>query len=134
MYQVRHKELGVYQGSFMGMGFWHPTSDMPEQGYGEFPTYKQAKEYIDFLCSNGCSVPLKAEDLNIEPYDKDKSEAMESQTEIRTILPLIKGTPDTILAGYSEPGWYFWDKSWYHLHGPFSSKEEAETVFAYYTQ
>lgn len=75
-FQLRHKEFGVYQGSCMGMGFWHPMSNMPEQGYCEFPTEEDIKTYIDFLCSEECSEPLKKEDLSIEPFDKTTSDKL----------------------------------------------------------
>ncbi len=77
-FQVRHREMGVFQGECMGMGFWHPLSDMPEQGYCEFPSREAAEAYIEFLCSDRCSDPLSRADLSIEPYDFMTSEAMRS--------------------------------------------------------
>lgn len=29
-------------------------------------------------------------------------------------------------AGYSCPGWYFWDETWSNCYGPFNSKNEAK--------
>ncbi len=76
-YQLRHKEFGIYQGNCIGLGFWHPMSEMPEQGFCEFPTLEDIKEHITFLITES-SGPLKREDLSIEPYDKTKSEAMQA--------------------------------------------------------
>lgn len=75
-YQLKHKEFGIYQGTFLGLGFWHPMSDMPEQGYCEFPTLADVEEYIDFLCSDKCSDPLKHKDLSIEKYNNDESDKL----------------------------------------------------------
>ena len=72
-FQIRHKEYGVYQGSFMGFGYWHPWSDMPEQGYCKFSTQQEAQDYIDFLCSTECDQPLNRSDLSIEPFDENES-------------------------------------------------------------
>lgn len=76
-YQIRHKEFGVYQGSCIGFGFWHPMSNMPEQGFCEFPTYSETLEYIKFLCSDKCDDPLRREDFSIENYDRDESERLQ---------------------------------------------------------
>ena len=75
-YQLRHKEFGIYQGSCLGLGFWYPLSDMPEQGFCEFPSYSEAMEYLRFLCSDECDDPLNPIDLSIEPYDKEMSERL----------------------------------------------------------
>ncbi len=75
-YQIRHRELGVFQGSCLGMGFWHPMSEMPEQGYCEFPTYNEAASYRAFLTSAACDSPLRFSDLTIEPYDRAESERL----------------------------------------------------------
>lgn len=47
-FQVRHKEFGLFQGEFLGMCFWWPMSDMPEQGICEFETSEQAQDFIDY--------------------------------------------------------------------------------------
>jgi hypothetical protein len=74
-FQLRHKTMGVYQGSFLGLGFWHLESEMPEQGYCEFPTENEALEYRHFLLVD-CDQPLKDEDLTIEPFNKIESDAL----------------------------------------------------------
>jgi hypothetical protein len=73
-FQLRHKDYGIYQGSCLGMGFWHPTSESPEQGLCEFPTTEEITRYRDFLCSPDCASPLKKEDFQIEPFDRELSE------------------------------------------------------------
>lgn len=77
-YQVRHREFGVYQGSMLGMGFWHPMSDMPEQGYCEFLSREDAEDYIHTLTHESVA-PLKAEDLSIEPYNRAESERLQAE-------------------------------------------------------
>lgn len=27
--------------------------------------------------------------------------------------------------GYTKPGWYFWDETWSHAHGPYETESEA---------
>lgn len=76
-WQIRHRVFGVYQGQCMGLGFWHPMSEMPEQGFCNFPTRKDADEHVAFLCSPACDDPLRAEDLSVEPYDGDQSERLQ---------------------------------------------------------
>jgi hypothetical protein len=36
--QICQREMGVDRGSCQGLGLWHPMSEMPEQGFYEFPT------------------------------------------------------------------------------------------------
>lgn len=75
-YQIRHAEMGVYQGEILGMGFWSDISDMPEQGYCEFPTYEAASQYRAFLASDDCASPLKFDAMTIEEYDAMTSDQM----------------------------------------------------------
>ena len=65
---MRHKRLGLYQGSFLGMGFWHPSSNMPEIGIASF-TDEEAENLIGFLISMESS-GMRREDLTIEPFDE----------------------------------------------------------------
>ena len=74
--QVRHTNLGIYQGECFGLGFWHPTSNIPELGFCEFPNRQEAEKFIDFLCSNECSAPLKREDLSVEPFNKEEDDKL----------------------------------------------------------
>lgn len=69
-FQVRHKEWGVFQGQFLGLDFWHPMSDQPEQGYCEFPTEDEAKDF----CGTLKTVPPDM--LCIEPFNKLESDAL----------------------------------------------------------
>lgn len=32
------------------------------------------------------------------------------------------------------PGWYFWDETWADYHGPFATKEEADTAIMNYAK
>jgi hypothetical protein len=88
-YQIRHKRDGVYQGSFLGLGFWHPMSEMPEQGFCEFPTKKEAEDYITFLTTEADYL-MDPEDLSIEPYDRARSEAMQALSKRTENLGLMQ--------------------------------------------
>jgi hypothetical protein len=68
-YQVRHRCLGIYQGSAIELAFWHPSSGMPEHGLCRFSTKDKAQALIDFLCSPMCAEPMDPNDLTIEAYD-----------------------------------------------------------------
>lgn len=68
-FQVRHRVLGVYQGSAIELAFWHPSSAMPEYGLCRFSSNEKAQALIDFLTSSACAEPLDPQDLSIEPYD-----------------------------------------------------------------
>lgn len=75
-FQVRHRTLGIYQGTAVELAFWHPSSCMPEYGFCRFATEAQAQALIDFLCSHACAEPLAREDLRIEPYDLAEHERL----------------------------------------------------------
>lgn len=66
-YQVKHKEWGIFQGDFLGLGFWHPLSNQPEQGFYEFPT----KEAADKFCADSHDGTL-----SVEPFDKEESDRL----------------------------------------------------------
>jgi hypothetical protein len=34
--------------------------------------------------------------------------------------------------GYDGPGWYFWDRTWRHIHGPFSTLEQCQAALRSY--
>jgi hypothetical protein len=36
---------------------------------------------------------------------------------------------ETMLAG-----WYFWDETWCHCHGPFSTRDECNTILNRYVE
>lgn len=76
-YQVRHKEFGLFQGMCLGMGFWYPMSDMPEQGICEFPTRQNALEFIDCCCSLEAEGRLNRADFSIEPFDVELDKELE---------------------------------------------------------
>ena len=68
-FQVRHRSLGIYQGSAIELAFWYPSSGMPEYGLCRFATKEKAESYRVYLCSPACPEPLNEHDLTIEPYD-----------------------------------------------------------------
>lgn len=68
-FQVRHRTLGIYQGSAIDLVFWHPSSGMPEHGLCRFSTRDKAQALIDVLSSSACTEPMDRNDLTIEPYD-----------------------------------------------------------------
>lgn len=38
------------------------------------------------------------------------------------------------LAGWDGSGWYFWDETGAHCHGPFGTKQEAEELLTKYVE
>ena len=74
-FQIHHKTNGVYQGQFMGLGFWHLISNAPEQGLCEFPTRVSAIEHVVTMVrySGGNSTLA---DYMIEPFDQKLSDAL----------------------------------------------------------
>jgi len=78
-FQVRHRTLGVYQGSAIELAFWHPSSGMPEYGLARFATAEKAQALVELLCSPACTEPLDRTDLTIEPYDLAEHERMISE-------------------------------------------------------
>lgn len=93
-FQLRHKDYGIYQGSFLGLGFWHPMSEMPEQGLCMFKTYDDAMNYKNFLCSSDCSAldingvaaisnQFSSEDLTIEVYDEALNDWLINSAELK---------------------------------------------------
>jgi hypothetical protein len=75
-FQVRHRTLGIYQGSAIHLAFWHPSSGMPEHGLCRFSTTEKAQAFIDFLCSAQCAEPMDPVDLTIEAYDLAQHERL----------------------------------------------------------
>ena len=78
-FQVRHRSLGVYQGSAIALAFWHPSSAMPEYGLCRFSTKDKAQTLIDFLTSATCAEPLDSCDLTIEPFDLTEHERLTTE-------------------------------------------------------
>jgi hypothetical protein len=75
-FQVRHRSLGLYQGSTIELAFWHPSSGMPEYGLYRFSTEEEAQSLIGFLVSPACAEALDREDLQIEPFDLTEHERL----------------------------------------------------------
>lgn len=65
-YQVRHREWGLFQGQFLGLGFWHPKSDQPEQGIFKFKTIEGAEFAIAEFSRNSNFL-----DYSIEEFDEE---------------------------------------------------------------
>jgi hypothetical protein len=51
-WQIRHSDLGIFQGEFMGLVFWWPMTGMPEQGICGFPCLTSARNFILYLRNN----------------------------------------------------------------------------------
>jgi hypothetical protein len=88
-FQVRHRTLGIYQGSAIDLAFWHPSSGMPEHGLCLFATSDKAQALIDVLCSSACLEPMDQNDLTIEPYDVAEHERLITEYP----LPSVWSTP-----------------------------------------
>jgi len=102
-YQIRHRAMGVNQGSCMGLGFWHPMSEMPEQGSCEFPTASVAQTSIDLLCSPSCDSPLRRADLTVEPFDHvESARLIEAGRHFRSAQTEIRVFADALLAAASS--------------------------------
>ncbi len=67
-FQIRHKRLGLYQGEFIGMAFWHPMSKISEAGIADF-TYEEAENLIEFLSAVEFNC-MRKNDFEIEPFDE----------------------------------------------------------------
>jgi len=83
-FQVRHRTLGIYQGSAIELAFWYPSSGMPEYGLCRFATKEKAESYRTYLCSPSCPEPLDEKDLTIEPYDLAAHEELINNHPIQT--------------------------------------------------
>ena len=57
-FQLRHRLLGIYQGSAIELAFWHPSSGMPEYGLCRFSAKDEAQALVDFLTSPACAEPF----------------------------------------------------------------------------
>lgn len=75
-FQVRHRTLGLYQGTALELAFWHPSSGMPEHGLWRFSTTEKAQAFIDFLCSPMCAEPMDRHDLTVEPFDHEQHQRL----------------------------------------------------------
>ena len=78
-FQIRHRTLGIFQGSAIELAFWQPSSGMPEYGLCRFPTEEKAQALIEFLCSPDCAESINRADLTIEPYDLAEHERLISE-------------------------------------------------------
>ena len=78
-FQIRHRTLGIYQGTAIELAFWHPSSGMPEYGLARFATEHKAQLLIDYFCSPSCTEPMDRIDLTIEPYDLAEHERLISE-------------------------------------------------------
>lgn len=78
-FQVRHRSLGIFQGSSIGLAFWHPSSHMPEYGLCRFATQAKAQDYVDFLSSPECPEPLSRADLSVEDFDHVEHERLTTE-------------------------------------------------------
>ena len=78
-YQVRHRALGIFQGSSIGLAFWHPSSHMPEYGLCRFATHAKAQQYVDYLSSPACPEPLDPADLTVETFDHAEHERLTTE-------------------------------------------------------
>jgi len=91
-YQLRHKEWGVFQGEFLGLGFWHPMSEQPEQGFYRFMSQEETQGYLDFLCSDRCANPHKADEFTVEPFDAETSLRMQTGMTAESITETSQST------------------------------------------
>lgn len=81
-HQLRHREMGLFQGVFLGLAFWHPMSEMPEQGICELDE-QDARDLIDSHCDPSREHPFKREDFIIEPFDKSLNDELVLKNALR---------------------------------------------------
>jgi hypothetical protein len=72
-FQIRHHEMGVYQGEFLGMCFWHPMSNVPDMGFCDFSCQAEAGQFIDLFCSYTGHDPGE---FSVEPFDETESDRL----------------------------------------------------------
>lgn len=75
-FQLRHRTLGVFQGTALEMAFWHPSSQMPEYGLCRFSTTEEAHRYLTYLTSPHCADPMAPGDLSVEAFDHALHESL----------------------------------------------------------
>ena len=78
-YQVRHEMWGIFQGYFLGLGFWTEMSESPEQGLCEFDSQEDAQNIINMVHDRGATggFPEYHKDyLHIEPFDRELKDKM----------------------------------------------------------
>ena len=80
-YQLRHKDFGLYQGSLLGLGFWHLMSNMPELGIFKFKTEKDILGYLEGLTTSVCDAPMKRKELIIENFDIEFNKKLVGSTD-----------------------------------------------------
>jgi hypothetical protein len=76
--------MGVFQGEMFGMAFWHPMSDMPEQGFYMFLSEDAATKFIRILAGLEpypdtdiyVDHPLNISDLSVEPFDYEEHDKL----------------------------------------------------------
>ena len=67
--KYKNEGMGIFQGDFLGMGFWHPMSEQPEQGLCKFPTQEEAEKFITYFCKEAKG-DFCEEEFVIEPFDE----------------------------------------------------------------
>lgn len=67
MLQIRHKKYGLYQGRWLGMDFWYPMSEMPEQGICKFESVQDAQDFIKQYDNSNYT---EQKDFSIEIFDE----------------------------------------------------------------
>jgi hypothetical protein len=70
-YQIRHSELGVYQGLHKNLLYWYPKSSCPEFGIFEFHSKIVAKESANWIKSTLERLDVKGEVI-VEPFDRGR--------------------------------------------------------------
>jgi hypothetical protein len=78
-FQIRHRRLGIFQGTAAGLACWHPSSGLPEYGLCRFETEGNARAYVEFFCSETCPEPFNRDELTIEPFDRKLHETLISE-------------------------------------------------------
>lgn len=78
-FQVRHSEYGLFQGICMGLAFWHPMSDMPEQGICRIETQENAQGLIEEFEKRSPHPEHYIGKLTIEPHDAELDAKLQAE-------------------------------------------------------
>jgi hypothetical protein len=76
MYQLRHKEFGIFQGLCEAGVMWFPGSCLPELGIFRFKSKAEVEEFVKFLCSGIVSCCKSKEEIIVEDYDEELDTVM----------------------------------------------------------
>lgn len=79
-FQIRHKEWGIFQGDFLGLGCWYPLTSANYLGLLEFETIEKAEFALSIVCSR-----YDRNDFTIEPFDHELDKRLINEARLTPI-------------------------------------------------